>query len=159
MNNQLITTQTLTKKIVAAYFRKLVIDHDITIDEQKLSQKIEITFDDCKKMSAGEFIGKCEKLRFTNLYGKLPKSADFVGYETSNTISCVKFENLCVFINNLAKDTLVNSIVISTSNKAVFKFNKKEGYENFMKLDEKIRNEIKEKVSKELGTIGFDINY
>lgn len=159
MNNQLATTQPLTKKLVAAYFRKLVIDHDITIDEQKLSQKIEITFDDCKKIPAGEFVAKCEKLRFTNLYGKLPKSADFLGYVNLDAVSSAKFEALTLFINNLIGHTLIESISVSASNKAVLKFKSKTEFDKFISLEENLKNEAKEKITKELSTNGFEPKY
>ncbi|HUW89800.1 MAG TPA: DUF6291 domain-containing protein [Candidatus Nanopelagicaceae bacterium] len=64
---------------------------------------------------------------------------------------------LCDSVNKMAGHTLITKIDVSASNKAVLHFNNKDDFDKFTKLDEAIRNSVKNKISAELKTIGFEI--
>jgi len=68
-------------------------------------------------------------------------------------------ESLTLFCNNLTKDTLIESIGVSPSNKAVLKFKSKTEFDKFISLEENLKNEVKKKISEELGTNGFEPKY
>lgn len=148
-NNQLSINNHLTKKIVLICLQKIIIDHDIAIDEEKLKQKIELTFEDCKNMTAEQFIYASEQIRKkNNLFGKLPASKDFLSF--------VEPEKLLVeTINKMAGAAYLTAISV-VENKAMLHFKSLADYEA-MRILENIQ-EIKCVISKELRTSGFEID-
>lgn len=70
-----------------------------------------------------------------------------------------KFESLTLFVNNLIGHTLIESISVSPSNKAVLKFKSKTEFDKFVSLEENFKNQAKKKISEELGTNGFEPKY
>lgn len=70
-----------------------------------------------------------------------------------------KFEFLTLFVNNLIGHTLIESIAISPSNKAVIRFKEKAHFDKYSSLEESLKNEVKKKISEELGTNGFEPKY
>ena len=64
---------------------------------------------------------------------------------------------LCDSVNKMAGHTLVIKIDVSASNKAVLHFNNKDDFDKFTQLDESIRNSVKNNISSELKTVGFEI--
>ena len=70
-----------------------------------------------------------------------------------------KNENLTVFINNLINDTLLTSISVSDSNKAVLRFKSKSEFDKFVALPENLKNEVKQEIAIELLTKGFEPKY
>lgn len=63
------------------------------------------------------------------------------------------------FINKMCNDTLLTSISVSDSNKAVLKLPSKDHYDRLVKLPDKIRNEIKERIANDLATTGIEFKY
>jgi phage host-nuclease inhibitor protein Gam len=68
-------------------------------------------------------------------------------------------EALTLFINNLMGHTLIKSISVSTSNKAVLQFTNKPCFDLFVKMEDELKNQAKKKISDELGTNGFEPKY
>ena len=64
---------------------------------------------------------------------------------------------LCDSVNKMSGHTLITKIDVSASNKAVLHFNNKDDFDKFTQLDETIRNSVKNKISAELKTVGFEI--
>ena len=62
-------------------------------------------------------------------------------------------------MNKIAKSTLITKIVVSGSNRAVLYFDKKEDYHALTKLSQIFRDEIKQKISSELGTTDLEFKY
>jgi len=146
-NNQLSINNPLTKKIVLVYLQKIIIDHDIAIDEEKLKQKIELTFEDCKNMTAEQFIYASEQIRKkNNLFGKLPASKDFLSFVEPEKI-------LLETINKMAGASYLKAITV-VNNNAVLHFKSLADRESLRGLEN--IQEIKNKISSELGTGGFE---
>lgn len=61
-------------------------------------------------------------------------------------------------INKLMNGTLINKIEVTRSNKAKL-YTTKKGFDNMGKLDEKLKKDIKNLLTKELGTSGLEFNY
>lgn len=76
--NSLIKTTKLTKNIILDELTRIIIDHSINIDQEKLKQKINLLFDDCKEMTAEIFIENCKIIRKNELYGRLPANHKFL---------------------------------------------------------------------------------
>ena len=53
-------------------------DHGLQITKEDLKIKINLLFEDCKHMSAEEFVKNCQILRKTELFGKLPPNFKFL---------------------------------------------------------------------------------
>jgi len=68
-------------------------------------------------------------------------------------------ESLTLFVNNLMGHTLIESITISSSNKAVIKFKEKADFDKYSSLEEILKNQVKKKISEELGINGFEPKY
>jgi len=68
-------------------------------------------------------------------------------------------EALTLFINNLIGHTLIETISVSSSNKAVLKFMNKACFDLFVKMKDELKNKAKKKISDELGTNGFEPKY
>jgi len=66
---------------------------------------------------------------------------------------------LCDFVNKIAKSTLITKIIVSGSNKAALYFDKKEDYYALKDLSQISRDEIKQKISSELGTNDLEFKY
>lgn len=147
MNNQLSINNPLTKKIILLCFQKMILDHDIAISEEKLQQKIELTFDDCKNMTSEQFISISEQIRKKeNLFGKLPTSKAFLSFfEPEKT--------LVETINKMAGASYLTAITV-VNNNAVLHFKNLEDREKLRNLEN--IQEIKNKISSELGTDGFE---
>ena len=147
MNNQLAINNPLTKKIILLCFQKMILDHDIAISEEKLQQKIELTFEDCKDMTSEQFISISEQIRKKeNLFGKLPTSKAFLSFfEPEKT--------LAETINKMAGASYLTAITI-VDNKAMLHFKSLADY-NGMRMLKNIQ-EIKNKISSELGTDGIE---
>lgn len=82
-------------------------------------------------------------------------------YESKNNLppQSNKNESLCVFVNNLMKDTLIKEITTSASNKAILYFGTKEDFEKFKLKEENVRTNIKTKIANQLGTKDFEVKY
>ncbi|MBM5782589.1 MAG: hypothetical protein FJ368_04115 [Pelagibacterales bacterium] len=76
--NNLIKTTELTKSIILDELTKIILDHNIIIEQEKLKQKINLLFQDCKDMTAEHFVSNCEKIRKSELFGKLPANFRFL---------------------------------------------------------------------------------
>ena len=149
MNNQLTINNPLTKKIILICFQKMILDHDLAISEEKLKQKIELTFDDCKNMTAEQFVYASEQIRKNqNLFGKLPTSKTFLSFIEPEKL-------LLERINKMAGASYLKAISI-VDNKAMLHFKSLEDYDA-MRILENIQ-EIKCVISKELRTDGFEID-
>ena len=61
-------------------------------------------------------------------------------------------------INKLMNDTLINKIELTRSNKAKL-YTTKKGFDKMKDLDEKLKEDIKNLLTKELGTSGLEFNY
>jgi len=61
-------------------------------------------------------------------------------------------------INKLMNDTLINKIELTRSNKAKL-YTTKKGFDKMKDLDEKLKENIKNLLTKELGTSGLEFNY
>jgi len=68
-------------------------------------------------------------------------------------------EALTLFINNLIGNTLIKSITVSSSNKAVLQFTNKPCFDLFVKMEDELKNQAKKKISDQLGTNGFEPKY
>ena len=149
MNNQLSINNPLTKKIILLCFQKMILDHDIVISEEKLKQKIELTFDDCKDMTSEQFISISEQIRKKeNLFGKLPTSKAFLNFfEPEKT--------LAETINKMAGASYLTAITV-VNGKAMLHFKSLADYDA-MRILENIQD-IKCKISSELRTDGFEID-
>ena len=76
MSKEIIEDKPLTKKVVLDCLMRIKLDHSIAITEQELDLKVNLTYEDCKDMSAELFIECCEAAREKNLYNKLPSSSE-----------------------------------------------------------------------------------
>jgi hypothetical protein len=68
----------LSKKIIFEQLLKIKIDHSIQISQENLESKINLLFEDCKNLSAEEFVRNCQILRKTELFGKFPPNFKFL---------------------------------------------------------------------------------
>lgn len=91
---------------------------------------------------------KQKVITWENKKDKTPRGGQTISQSNTN-------ENLCVFLNNLMGDSLITKIIVSTSNKAVLHFSTKTDYEKLRKLPN--IEEIKNKITSELKTVGFEI--
>jgi len=78
MSKELIKTTKLTKNLILDELTKIIIDHSISIEPEKLKQKINLLFDDCKDMTAELFVENCKILRSQEMFGKLPANGKFI---------------------------------------------------------------------------------
>lgn len=82
----------LHKETILDCLTKMIIDHSIIIETEKLRAKINILFEDCKDMTDAEFMEVSERLRKGELYGKLPASKDFL--ETKSPKKFAQYQHL-----------------------------------------------------------------
>ena len=76
--NNLTKTSKITKNLILNELTRIVVDHSIVIEEEKLEQKINLLFEDAKHITAERFLANCEIIRKQELYGKLPANYKFV---------------------------------------------------------------------------------
>lgn len=104
------------------------------------------------------YIAECKK---TETYTKAVSS--FLNQEVwkdwllNNSQSSTE-QRTAVLLNNLMKDSLIDKIIVSRLNKAKL-YTTKEKFDKMQNLDQKLREEIKQILNKELGTNGIEFNY
>ena len=76
--------------------------------------------------------------------------------EYQNSTKSNTNDPLVDFINNLMGDTLITKIIISASNKAQIWFNDSKAFDKYQELSSDIKTQIKDKITIELGTTGFE---
>jgi len=104
------------------------------------------------------YIAECKK---TETYTKAVSS--FLNQEVwkdcllNNSQSSTE-QRTAVLLNNLMKDSLIDKITVSRLNKAKL-YTTKERFDKMQNLDQKLREEIKQVLNKELRTSGIEFNY
>lgn len=76
--SNLIKTTKINKNIILDELTKIIIDHTIAIDAELLKQKVNLLYEDCKDISAENFISNATILRKRELFGRLPANHLFL---------------------------------------------------------------------------------
>jgi len=151
--NNLIKINQLTKAIILRELTKIRIDHSIEINTENFKEKINLLFDDCTKRGVSEqyFINKCEQIRCSNLFGKMPENFRF--YE-----NFIKITNeFALSANQILGADLIISGKDNGYNEWVVVVNSREDEKALLALSEEKRAQIKALVPNEIKKFIFEV--